>query len=187
MSHLTKNAKHYLIGSNKIMKRVFLLFILTFTILWTGSSLEVSASSTTVPANNHQQSIQVIDKTQDSSDLYDYIGMNQLADILKLPNGDVRETATRLINVSLGFLGIIFLILILKGGFLFMISGGKKEKMEEARGSIVSAIIGLIIILSAWSIVTFVINSLLDATNGDLVSINYTVNNNSDFNQILKT
>jgi len=173
------------------MKRLFLLSITLITLTLSGSVIAHAASSPVVNQQIPVQSNTITPQNQiayeSNDDLYDYIGMNQLANILKLPSGDPRETVVRLINVSLGFLGIVFLILILKGGFLFMISGGQKEKTEQARGSIVNAIIGLIIILSAWSIVTFVINSLLDATNGDSVVINYTINNNSKFNKILKT
>ncbi len=45
-----------------------------------------------------------------------------------------------------------------------MISGGNDQKTAEARNLIVSGIIGLAIILSAWAITSFVIGQLLTAT-----------------------
>jgi hypothetical protein len=46
-----------------------------------------------------------------------------------------------------------------------MISGGNEEKTSEAKNLIVSGIIGLAIILSAWAITSFVIGQLLTATS----------------------
>lgn len=83
---------------------------------------------------------------------------------LKLGGGDVRQTVARLINVTLGFLGIIAVIIVLVGGFKYMLSGGNEEKTAEARKLIVSGIIGLAIILSAWAITSFVVSSLVNAT-----------------------
>jgi len=91
------------------------------------------------------------------------IGQNVLADLLNLPDKDPRLIVAELINVVIGFLSLIFVILILHAGFLFMISGGDKEKTANARRAIVNAIIGLIIILSAWAITTFSIDAILNA------------------------
>lgn len=84
---------------------------------------------------------------------------------LRLGGGDVRQTVARLINVALGFLGIIAVIIVLLGGFKYMLSGGNEEKTSEARKLIVSGIIGLAIILSAWAITSFVVSQLLEATS----------------------
>lgn len=83
---------------------------------------------------------------------------------IKLGGGDVRQTAARIINVALGFLGIIAVVIVLVGGFQYMISGGNEEKTASARSLIFSGIIGLAIILSAWAITTFVISNLINAT-----------------------
>jgi hypothetical protein len=85
---------------------------------------------------------------------------------LNLSGGDVRQTAARLINVALGFLGIIAVIIVLLGGFKYMLSGGDPTKTEDARKLIVSGIIGLAIILSAWAITSFVMSRLVEATSG---------------------
>jgi len=83
---------------------------------------------------------------------------------LKLGGGDVRQTAARIINVALGFLGIISVVIVLLGGFKYMISGGNEDKVGDAKNLIISGIIGLAIILSAWAITKFVISSLVTAT-----------------------
>lgn len=93
------------------------------------------------------------------------LGVNAISNDIKLGSGDVRETAARIINVALGFLGIIAVVIVLVGGFKYMISGGNEEKTSEAKNLIVSGIIGLAIILSAWAITSFVISQLLSATS----------------------
>ena len=77
---------------------------------------------------------------------------------------DVRETVARIINVALGLLGIVAVVIILIGGFEWMTAGGNEEKTGEARNRIFAGIIGLAIILSAYAIAQFVINSLVSAT-----------------------
>jgi hypothetical protein len=92
------------------------------------------------------------------------LGVGAVQDSIKLGSGDVRQTAARIINVALGFLGIIAVVIVLLGGFKYMIAGGNEEKTSEAKKLIVSGIIGLAIILSAWAITSFVISRLVTAT-----------------------
>lgn len=77
---------------------------------------------------------------------------------------DLRITIARLINVFMGLLGIVAVVIILIGGFMWMTAGGDEEKVGNARKLIFSGIIGLAIILSAFAIARFVISSLLEAT-----------------------
>ena len=94
----------------------------------------------------------------------DDLGVNAIQSTIKLGSGDVRQTAARIINVALGFLGIVAVVIVLLGGFKWMIAGGNDEKTAEAKKLIVSGIIGLAIILSAWAITSFVISRLVTAT-----------------------
>ncbi len=92
------------------------------------------------------------------------LGVGAIEGTLKLGGGDVRETAADIINAALGFLGIIAVVIVLIGGFKYMIAGGDETKTKEARGWIISGIIGLAIILSGWAITSFVIGQLIEAT-----------------------
>ncbi|MFH1522458.1 MAG: hypothetical protein ABIE43_01405 [Patescibacteria group bacterium] len=77
---------------------------------------------------------------------------------------DPREIAGMIINVALGFLGIIALALVLIGGFKWMMAGGSDEKVTEARKLIISGIIGLLIVVSSYAIASFVLGVLVDVT-----------------------
>ena len=54
-------------------------------------------------------------------------------------------------------LGMIFLILMLYGGYLWMTAAGKEERVTKAKNLITAAIIGVIIVVSAYAISYFVI------------------------------
>lgn len=72
----------------------------------------------------------------------------------------------QIINIALGFLGIVLLVYLLYAGFLWMTAGGDTKKVDTARTMISQAIIGLIIIVAAFAISTFVLGSLVNATSG---------------------
>ena len=73
-------------------------------------------------------------------------------------------TIARIINVFMGLLGIVAVVIILYGGFLWMTAAGNEDRVEKAKKLIVAGIIGLAIILSAYAIARFVVNSLVSAT-----------------------
>ncbi len=84
-----------------------------------------------------------------------------------LGQGDLKDTVADLINVALGFLGVVAVVIILFGGFKWMVAGGNDEKVSEAKRLIIAGIIGLAIILSAYAIASFVIESIVSATSAD--------------------
>jgi hypothetical protein len=68
------------------------------------------------------------------------------------------ETVGMIIAVALLLLGIIFLILMIYGGYMWMTAGGDEQKVEKAKGLIRNAIIGLVIVLAAYAITAFMEN-----------------------------
>jgi hypothetical protein len=79
---------------------------------------------------------------------------------------DPRQTIARIIQVALSLLGIIAIVTILYAGFTWMTSGGSEEKIGKAKKTLIAAIIGLAIILSAYAITNFVLRNLYSATTG---------------------
>ena len=65
---------------------------------------------------------------------------------------DPRMIAANIIKIALGFIGIIFVVLMTYAGFLWMTAGGKDEQIEKSKSLLFQSVIGLIIILSAYSI-----------------------------------
>ncbi len=79
---------------------------------------------------------------------------------------DIRITVARIVRIAFGLLGTIALLLVLYAGFLWMTAAGDEEKVRRAKSTLASAIIGLVIILAAFGITSFIISRLLGASEG---------------------
>ncbi|RJR30818.1 hypothetical protein C4569_04060 [Candidatus Parcubacteria bacterium] len=66
----------------------------------------------------------------------------------------------RIINILLSFIGIVFLILIIYGGYLWMTASGNEEQVGKAKKMIIASVIGLAIVLMSRIIAEFVILAL---------------------------
>lgn len=90
---------------------------------------------------------------------------NEFQNETGLGERDPRAIVASVIRIILGFLGIVAVIIILLGGFKWMTAGGNEDKVAEARKLIISGVVGLVIIMAAFGIAQFVINSLMTATS----------------------
>ncbi len=81
-----------------------------------------------------------------------------------LGTGDLVSTVEGVISVALGFLGIVAVIMILIGGFKWMTAAGNDDKVKGAKKLIYAGITGLIIVLLAYTIASFVIDTILTAS-----------------------
>jgi len=67
---------------------------------------------------------------------------------------------TNITNTLLKGIGLIAVVMLVFGGFRYIISGGDSSKVTAAKNTIIYAIIGLIIVILASAIVNFVIGSV---------------------------
>jgi len=79
---------------------------------------------------------------------------------------DLETTIQEMIGIILGFLGLIAVVIILIGGFLWMTAGGNQDQVTKGRKFIINGVIGLVIILSAYAIASFVIDQAASVTAG---------------------
>lgn len=87
--------------------------------------------------------------------------LRRVAEAAGLPtNNDLVTIIAGIIATFLSLLGIIFLILVIYGGFLWMTSMGNEQKVLKAKKTLSNAVVGLIIIVSSYSIANFVLNAL---------------------------
>jgi len=77
---------------------------------------------------------------------------------------ELTTTIASIIRVALGFLGVVAVLIVLYGGFMWMTAGGNEDRVTKARQIMTAGLIGLIIILAAYAIASFVISSLVTAT-----------------------
>ncbi len=82
------------------------------------------------------------------------------------PEYPVKIIVAKVVRRFLEFLGIIFLILILWGGYKYMMAGGNEDKVNEAVDQIKQGVIGLVIMLAAYSITFYVTEYIKRAVTG---------------------
>ncbi len=96
------------------------------------------------------------------------LGLNTAANIglPVAPQNDIRELLVDIIRYILGFLGIIAVAVIMYAGFLWMTSAGDPARLERGKRTLINGVVGLIIILTSFAIVTFIVNLFHDSIYG---------------------
>ena len=69
------------------------------------------------------------------------------------------------IQFILGFVGIVFMLLVLYGGFSWMFAQGNEEKVTKARNLIIHSAVGLVITLSGYLITRVVVDLVLKSAS----------------------
>lgn len=67
----------------------------------------------------------------------------------------------QVVGAALSFIGILFLILMIYGGFLWMTARGNQEQVQKAIELIISAVVGIIIVAAAYLLTQFIGETLL--------------------------
>jgi len=123
---------------NKIIKLFFLLF----------SAILILSSGKNLLAANLSDAFKK--PLEDFSDQAGYQNKNV----------NIELFIAKIIQTILSFLGVIFLILMLYGGYLWMTDRGNADRMAKAQKVMEAAVIGLIIVVGAYAISYFVVNAL---------------------------
>lgn len=80
----------------------------------------------------------------------------------------VQGVIKTIFNLVIIIAGTIFVILLLVGGIQYLTAAGNEEATGKAKKLIVDSVVGLIIVLAAWAIGTFVISRLGLSTSGPI-------------------
>jgi cytochrome bd-type quinol oxidase subunit 2 len=75
------------------------------------------------------------------------------------------QSIGKVIKFALSLTGVIFLVLTVYAGFLWMLAGGNAEQVEKAQGIMKTAILGLIVIVGCYGIVVFILAAITAVTN----------------------
>jgi len=67
----------------------------------------------------------------------------------------------QIVGAVLAFIGVLFLGLMIYGGFTWMTARGNDQNVEKAKDLIQAAIIGLVIILAAYAITSYIGDALI--------------------------
>src|SRR3989338_2479447 len=80
--------------------------------------------------------------------------------------GNIGNITGQIINTALSLVGIIFLALMVYAGYLWMTARGEESQIETAKKIVTSAIIGLVITMSAYAITTLVTTKFSGSGSG---------------------
>lgn len=75
----------------------------------------------------------------------------------------IEDVVGIVISSILGFLGVIFGILIIYGGFLWMMAGGNDQEVDKAKKIIKNAAVGLVVVLLSYGLSWLVLNIFVSA------------------------
>ena len=94
------------------------------------------------------------------------ISLEEIANTADIQQGDLNAIIGGILRVAMGFLGVIAVLIILYGGFIWMTAGGEQDKVDKAKKMIYAGIIGLVIIFAAYAIAMFVMSNLKSIVSG---------------------
>lgn len=80
-------------------------------------------------------------------------------------SGNLPEIIGRFVGALVGLLGVIFVVLLVYGGFTWMTAQGSEEKIKKAKNIITSAVVGLVVVFASYTIANAVIDALSSATS----------------------
>ena len=78
---------------------------------------------------------------------------------------DLPTGVGKAIGMFIAVLGVIFLGLMIYGGFIWMIARGEEVQVEKAKGIIKNSLVGIIIILAAYLIVFLFAKFFIEVNN----------------------
>jgi len=68
----------------------------------------------------------------------------------------IQTLFTNVISVIVALAGVALFLMFVMSGFSFLFSGGDPKKLEQARGTLTNAIIGLVVIVAAYLILRLI-------------------------------
>ena len=86
-----------------------------------------------------------------------YLGLDNNKEDVKtgIPT-DLSSMIGKVVGAALAFLGVAFFILMIYGGYTWMFSMGNEQTAGKAKDIIIAAVIGLVIVLMAYVITSFI-------------------------------
>jgi len=79
-------------------------------------------------------------------------------------SGDFVGTLDNILGYLIGLLYFVAIVFALYGGFQILTAGGDEEKVKKGKTTLIQAVLGLIVIFLASSIITWIIGLGTDST-----------------------
>ena len=83
-----------------------------------------------------------------------------IKDAFTTPEG-IMETIVFILNSLVGLSVLIAVVMIVVSGYMFITAAGDPDKISKAQGTITAAVVGMIIVFLARTIIVFLIENIL--------------------------
>lgn len=91
-----------------------------------------------------------------------YLYANYQIDISPLPKVDANQSRVEaILTVVFTIIGALSLVFFVAGGFRYITSQGDPQQISQAKSTLVYALVGLLVSISAVAIVTFVLGRVV--------------------------
>jgi hypothetical protein len=72
----------------------------------------------------------------------------------------IPELVSNIIKAFVGIVGAVALLIFVYGGFLWLTSAGEASKIQAGKDAMKWAVVGLVVVLSSYALVSFVLSAL---------------------------
>jgi hypothetical protein len=127
---------------------ILILSIIVFNLILVGNNLALSQ-------NNHAENAYGLNTTAEHIPAFGNQVNQQQDNFLQTRTGQI-------VGFILSFVGVLFLILMIYAGLIWMTAGGNQEQVKKARSLMINAVLGLIVVMGAYAITAFIGQHLID-------------------------
>ena len=88
--------------------------------------------------------------------------LKSVTDKSGVTEGEIPNAMGNIIKTGIAFSGILFFVLMVYAGFVWMTAQGKDEQVQKAQKTLIAATIGLIVVISSYAFTNFVQTRLIE-------------------------
>lgn len=81
---------------------------------------------------------------------------------------NISDAISSIFNIAITVAGVIFVLLFLIGGIQYLAAAGNEDNTNKAKKLLIDAVVGLVIVVVAWAVGTYVLSLLGIGTPGQL-------------------
>lgn len=147
---------NFLKNNSRVLWGIFALFLIIGLNVISPASLKAQTPGEAVNA-----SIDYLDSTAGQAKI---IPMNDQGKPLLGGVSNISTIIGNVINIGLAIFTIVFFILIIYGGVIWLTAGGDSAKADKARTTLTNAVLGIIVIIIAYLLTNFILFRIIGIT-----------------------
>ena len=81
-------------------------------------------------------------------------------------NSDFSNVINNVIGTALSLIAVVFFVLVVYGGFLYMTASGNEDQAKKGRDVVIASAIGVVIIMSSYALIQFIFSAVEGGSSG---------------------